>query len=61
VGHSNGRAKGKVTDESAYIKNKQTNKKIPQNETSQINKLIMHLKLLEKQEQNNPKLVDGEK
>jgi hypothetical protein len=30
-------------------------------ETSQINNLMMHLKLLKEQEQNKPKPTDGEK
>jgi hypothetical protein len=45
VGHFKGCAKGKVAI-NAYIK---------KTETSQINNLMMHLKLLEKKEQTKPK------
>jgi hypothetical protein len=46
MGHSKGSPEGKFIDMSAYIK---------KTERSQINDLIIHLKLLEKQEQANPK------
>jgi hypothetical protein len=44
--------RGRFTAISAYIKKTQT---------SQINNLMMHLKLLEKQTKPNPKPADGEK
>jgi hypothetical protein len=43
--------RGKFIAMSAYIK---------RTERSQINDLILHLKLLEKQEQANPKQAEGE-
>jgi hypothetical protein len=46
MGHSNTVLRGKFIAMSAYIK---------KTERSQINDLMMHLKLLEKQEQANPK------
>jgi hypothetical protein len=46
VGHNKGRAKGKVYAIRAYIKKAGT---------SQINNLMMHLKLLQRQEQTKPK------
>jgi hypothetical protein len=46
-GHSKSSPKGKFIAMSAYIKRK---------ERSQINDLMIHLKLLEKQEQANPKI-----
>jgi hypothetical protein len=45
---------GKFIAISAYIKN-------PENKNTQKNDLMMHLKLLEKQEQDNPKVAEGEK
>jgi hypothetical protein len=44
--------RGKFIDMSAYIK---------RTERSQINDLMLHLKLLEKQEQANPKQPEGKK
>jgi hypothetical protein len=44
--------RGKLIAMSAYIK---------RTERSQINDLMLHLKQLEKQEQTNPKEVEGEK
>jgi putative lipoic acid-binding regulatory protein len=44
--------KGKYISVSAYIK---------KTETSQINNIMRHLKLLEKPEQTKPKPADGEK
>jgi hypothetical protein len=44
--------RGKSIVKSGYIK---------RSERSQINDLILQLKLLEKQEQTNPKKVEGEK
>jgi hypothetical protein len=38
-----------------------TNAYIKNTERSQINDLMLHLKLLEKQEQAKPKLAEGEK
>jgi hypothetical protein len=46
MGHSKGSPERKVYSHSAYIK---------RTERSQINDLMLHLKLLEKQEQANPK------
>jgi hypothetical protein len=46
MGHSKGNPRGKFTAMSAYIK---------KTERSQINDLMIHLKLLEKQEQAKPK------
>jgi predicted NodU family carbamoyl transferase len=46
LGHSKGSPEGKFMAMSAYIK---------KTESSQINELMIHLKLLEKQEQANPK------
>jgi hypothetical protein len=46
MGHSKGSPKGKFIATSAYFQ---------RTETSEINDLILHLKLLEKQEQANPK------
>jgi hypothetical protein len=46
MGHSKGSPRGKFIAMSAYIK---------KTERSQINDLMIHLKLLEKQEQANPK------
>jgi hypothetical protein len=46
MGHSKGSPERKVDIMSAYIK---------RSERSQINDLILHLKILEKQEQANPK------
>jgi hypothetical protein len=43
--------RGKMKPKNAYIKN---------TERSQINDLILHLKLLEKQEQGKPKLAEEE-
>jgi hypothetical protein len=46
MGHSKGRPKGKFILMSVYIKN---------TEISQIDDLMIHLKLIEKQEQDKPK------
>jgi hypothetical protein len=46
MGHSKGSPRGKIIAMSAYIK---------RTERSQISDLMLHLKLLEKQEQANPK------
>jgi hypothetical protein len=50
--HSKGSPEGKVIAMSAYIK---------KTERSQINDLMIHQKVLEKQEQGNPKQMEGEK
>jgi hypothetical protein len=47
MGHSKGSLRGKFIAMSAYIK---------KTERSQINDLMIHLKLLEKQEQANPQI-----
>jgi hypothetical protein len=46
MGHSKGSLRGKIIARSVYIIN---------TERSQINKLMLHLKLIEKQEQAKPK------
>jgi hypothetical protein len=51
MGHNKGSLKRKVYSHSTYIKRK---------ERSQINDLMLHLKLLEKQEQTKPKQAEGE-
>jgi hypothetical protein len=53
VRHSKAILRGKLIAKSAYIRKKK--------ETSHLNILIMHLKLLKKQEQTKPKPSDGEK
>jgi hypothetical protein len=52
MGHSKGSPEGKFIAMSAYIK---------KTERSQINGLMIHLKLLEKQDQANLKQIEGEK
>jgi hypothetical protein len=52
MGHRKGSPKRKVIAMNAYIK---------RTESSQINDLMLHLKLLERQEQANPSKAEGEK